>query len=165
MSLLLYLWNISLLLIEIFFLHLCQVTAADAFLDDSSIPSLGYYKGKLYYMKRGQASIITTVGGESYGIDPAELWEMDTDGRNKRLVTTCWEEGEIITGYMGITYTNGYVDGKWDDMTVLNATSLEDGDITLQGLPGGTDHRTHRQGLRLSGYSGYCTVRNGMYFC
>ncbi len=83
----------------------------DAFLDDSSYPPLGYYKGKLYYIKRGQASIITTVGGESYGIAPAELWEMDTDGRNKRLVTTCWEEGENIIGYMGITYTNGYVDG------------------------------------------------------
>ena len=58
------------------------------------------------------------------------------------------ESDESLTVHL-TKKANGYVDGTWDDMTVLNASSVEDGDITLQGLPGGTDHRIYHVTLNV----------------
>ena len=85
----------------------------DAYLDDST-PILGYYNGKLYYIKKGQFRTVTAGDGrESYERIPAELWQMDRDGRNKRSVTFCWEKDENITGYGGLRVTNGYMEGAF----------------------------------------------------
>ncbi len=85
--------------------------SCDAYLDDSA-SVLGYYKGKLYYIKSGQMSKVTRGDGrESFERLPAELWRMDPDGRNKQLAGCCWDRNENITGYGSLTVTDGYIEG------------------------------------------------------
>lgn len=108
----------------------------DAYLD-SSRPYLGYYKGKLYYIKPGRLQIKTSENGKKYyEKTPAELWQMDRDGRNKKGVTYCWEKEENVTGYGAVSFTNGIVEGRFrkveDDGTVVYSrryTSLDHPDI------------------------------------
>ena len=58
-------------------------------------------------------TIKTGDGRESYERIPAELWQMDQDGRNKQAVTFCWEKDENITGYGVLTFTDGYIEGMF----------------------------------------------------
>ena len=107
---------------------------------DVSVPVLGYYKEKLYYVRKGQFRTMTTGDGKvAYENLPAELWRMDKDGRNKEAVTFCWEKAENITGLGSLTYTNGYVEGRFkklgEDGTVEYSrryTSLDHPDIFLE---------------------------------
>ncbi|MBO4838733.1 MAG: hypothetical protein J5493_05120 [Lachnospiraceae bacterium] len=81
----------------------------DAFLDDTMIPSMGYYNGKIYYIK-GREEIISSTPGETAKLTPHTLMRMDADGRNKQELTYCYEEGEDYAGWASVGYSNGIVE-------------------------------------------------------
>ena len=87
----------------------------DAFLDDTMIPSMGYYNGKIYYIK-GREEIISSTPGEPAKLTPHTLMRMDVDGRNKEELTYCYEEGMNYTGYGNVSYSNGIVEGYFSSV-------------------------------------------------
>ena len=87
----------------------------DACLYDNMIPSMGYYNGKIYYIKNSEENISSGAGEQSKQT-PHTLMRMDADGRNKEELTYCYEEGMNYTGYGNVSYSNGIVEGYFSSV-------------------------------------------------
>ena len=87
-----------------------NIKSCDAYLDEGTTPPLGYYNGKIYYVKQSVQKLISDGEGAQTIELPASLWTMDPDGRNKQQLTYLYEEDLRSVGIGGICFSHGIVE-------------------------------------------------------